>query len=200
MYSRLLFLLVFFLINTLCNAQETPKMDAPFGLCGASHLPRLRVEDVDLREAPFRDYGDTYAATKLPKVIADAETIILSFGNDDKLWRIVAISRTYPNDPYGNNVKARYQELARVLSEKYGRGVTHHEIDSQVWKEPNEFVMGIKTGRTMWFTDFNTSALMIEIGIMASGMDQANWRIIFEEKNLRSKFEASKKTKEKNAL
>jgi hypothetical protein len=179
---------------------EHEKSGAPLGLMWGASATEIKARGVELREAQVSDFGTTFFASRLPKPIADAATITLSFGDNDKLWRIVVKSRTYEADPFGHAVKARYQSLVEVLNEKYGRGTPHHQIDSEFWKAPNEFVIGIKAGRTKWHTDYDTPALLIEIGIVGANRDDASWQIKFEKKQLRSAFEKSKKIIEKDAL
>jgi hypothetical protein len=180
--------------------QEGSKSEAPLGLIWGASAAEIKDLGVDLRQAQVDNFGTTFFASHLPKPITDADMITLSFGNDDKLWRIVVRSRSYESDPFGNAVKGRYQNLVEVLNEKYGRGTSHHQIDSEFWKAPNEFVIGVKAGRTKWHTDYDTPSLLIDIGIVGASRDDASWQIMFEKKQLRSAFEKSKRIIEKNAL
>jgi hypothetical protein len=200
MFPRLFLVSILVLASATLRAQESQKSDAPFGLTWGMSSRDAKSHGIELTEAPYKEYGKSFIARKLRAVIADTETIVLSFGRDDKLWRIVAVSRDYTFDPYGTAVKARYQELLDTLGEKYGKGKSHHQADRKYWKAANEFVMGIKAGMTHWFTDYDTPAMTIEIGIIASSPDEANWRIIFEDKDLHAAFERSTKSKDKKAL
>jgi hypothetical protein len=187
-------------VSTFAHAQDTDKNAAPFGLTWAASAADTRSLGIELKEYPAKDFGQTYVATNLPKILSDAETVFASFGYDDKLWRITAVSRSFTNDPSGISVRARYDELASVLSEKYGKGQSTHSQDSQMWKGPTEFVMGIKAGRSSWFTNFETNLLRIQLGIIADDNSTAHWRILLENKPLRANFEAGKKAHEKDAL
>jgi len=59
--------------------------------------------------------------------------VFLFFGYKDKLWRIAAVGRPMGPDPSGNQTVARYQELATVLSDRYGRGVETDIRDREMW-------------------------------------------------------------------
>jgi len=69
-----------------------------------------------------------------------------------------------------------------------------------MWKGPTEFVMGIKVGRSNWFTNFGTNMLQVQLVISADDNSTAHWRIILENKPLRANFGAGKKAHEKDAL
>lgn len=86
---------------------QTPRQEAQFGLEWGMSSAQVRAMGVELqsRTDDVKDFGFSFSAIKLPKILADAEMVLLSFGFDDKLWRIATVSRSFPNDPYGNAVK-----------------------------------------------------------------------------------------------
>jgi len=184
----------------LARAQDADRNSAPFGLIWTMSTADTRSLGIDLKELPTMDFGASYVATKLSKILSDVENVFVSFGYEDKLWRVAAISRQFNNDPSGISVRVRYDELASVLAEKYGKGRQSHFQDTSMWKSSTEFVMGIKVGRSNWFTNFETNLLLIQLGIIADSSSTAQWRIIMENKPLRIKFEAGKKAHERNAL
>jgi hypothetical protein len=184
----------------LARAQDADRNAAPFGLIWTMSAADTRSLGVDLKEVSTKDFGASYVATKLSKILSDVENVFVSFGYEDKLWRVAAISKPFKNDPSGISVRARYDELGSVLAEKYGKGRQSHFQDTTMWKSSTEFVMGIKVGRSSWFTNFETNLLFIQLGIIADDSSTAQWRIIMENKPLRIKFEAGKKAHERNAL
>jgi hypothetical protein len=173
---------------------------APFGLLWGMSAAQLKGLGVGLGERTEKDFGRSYSATKLPKMISDVSAVFVSFGYDDKLWRIAAVSRDFPNDPYGVAVQSRYDELVRVLGEKYGSGKQTRLQDSSLFTRPQDFLMGIQAGRTLVYTDFDSNLIHVQIGILASDSSTGYYRMIFENKRLRADFEKSKKTHEKDAL
>lgn len=198
--SFAIFLLLFSLaLQRPGLAQDSDKESAPFGLKWGMSSAAVRALGVDLKDEKGSDFGVSFAATTLPKMLNDASAVYLAFGFDDRLWRVAAISRTFDNDPYGSAVLARYDELSRILAEKYGQGKQQHNLD-RMWSKPNEFLMGITTGQSRWYVDYESQAVFVQLGILARTMSSASWRLIYENKPLRAAFNAGKRTNEKGAL
>ena len=137
---------------------------------------------------------------KLEKAVADQEATLLSFGFNDKLWRILIVSREFKNDPHGTEVLVRYRELSSVLSEKYGKPKELHRLGGSIYSEPRYFLAGIRGGESSWYSNFDSRTLFIQLGITASDSSTGRWRLIYENKSMRKEFDASKRTKEKGAL
>ncbi len=173
---------------------------APFGLQWGVTSAQARVLGAVLTEDTHKNYGVTYIATKLPKMIADVQTVLLSFGFDDKLWRVVAISKDFPNDPYGSAVQKRYGELSAELSEKYGRGEKENGASDEFYSDPKNFVYAIQSGNAWSYTNFSNNMITVQLGIGATDPSTSFYKIIFDNNVLKSNFEKGKKTNEKNAL
>jgi hypothetical protein len=173
---------------------------APFGLRWGMSSAQARAIGVVLTEDTHKNYGLTYMVTKLPKIIADVQTVLLSFGFDDKLWRVVAVSKEFSNDPYGSAVQKRYDELAAELAEKYGRGEAKSGASDEFYRDPKNFVYAIQSGNAWHYTNYNTNLIRVQLGISATDLSTAFYQIIFENNALRLNFEKGKKTNEKNAL
>jgi hypothetical protein len=127
---KLLKLVAYVLTIALFGAERAsaqPQQEAPFGLVWGMSAEQARAQGIELKSAPSMQFGVGFAATNLPKAIADQEVTYLSFGFDDKLWRIAALSRSFDSDPHGNKVLSRYTELSELLAEKYGKGKRVHE-------------------------------------------------------------------------
>ena len=84
---------------------------APFGLKWGMSAADAKASGIKLSDLDEKKFGVSYRAADLPKIIPDADLVALSFGFQDKLWRIVVIGQNVMNDPYGSTVKARYSEL-----------------------------------------------------------------------------------------
>jgi hypothetical protein len=179
---------------------EEEQSAAPLGLQWGVSSAQVRALGVDLKDVPLKDYGLSYTAAKLPKIIADTESVVLSFGFDDKLWRIAMASKAFPNDPYGSAVRNRYDELSNELAEKYGRGEQHHHSGEGFYAKGDEFVYALKTGNAWYYTNYTTNILWVQLSIRAQETSTAFYQILFENKPLRSDFEKGKKTHEKDSL
>lgn len=197
-------LFLFFGLPILATrADETASLSnpAPFGLKWGMSVADAKASGIKLSDLDEKKkFGISYRATDLPKVLPDADFVALSFGFQDKLWRIVVIGQNVMNDPYGSGVKARYSELAAALSEKYGRGKPYEFQDTELWKKADEFLMGINLGRSWHYTDFDTPYVFVQLGIEAEDANTAHWRIIYEFKSLRGLFETDQKAHERDAL
>lgn len=184
----------------LISTSSVLAQDAPLGLKWSSTVDSVRQTGIELKEAGSDAYGTGFSANKLSKALADQETTLLSFGYNDKLWRIVILSQNFANDPMGVVVRNRYQELLGILTDKYGKPVGHHRLGESIYSEPRFFLTGIQGGNSFWYSDFKASELDIQIGILATSGSDARWRIIYEYKPLKAIFEQSKKVREKGSL
>ena len=162
-------------------------------------IEKVTQKGVKLSDKGIDKYGVQYNATNLPKMISDIENVTLYFGYNNRLWRIAAISELFRNDPYGSHVKTRYEELNNILSKKYGTGSRHH-FTGELWDDPDEFLMGIKTGRNWHYTNYNTETMSLQLRIAAFSGDDGSYVIIAQDKILEKTYEQGKKSKESDAL
>jgi hypothetical protein len=186
-------------VSGIASAQ--PQQDAPLGLTWGTSSTEVRSQGVELTETSGTTFGRSLTAKNLEKAISDQEMALLSFGFNDKLWRVLIVSRQFDNDPHGNNVLARYADLANLLSEKYGKPQQFHHLgESSFYKKSENFIWGIHQGETHWYTNFESAALFVQLGLTSEGNATSHWRLIYENKALRKEFEAAKRTREKGSL
>ena len=188
---------------SLCLILWAPNVmaqEAPLGLHWAASSESLKQAGVNMTKSGSSDFGVGFVAQKVPEGLSDQETTFLSFGYNDKLWRIVILSKLFSNDPAGIAVRSRYAELIKILSEKYGKPKVHQFLGGSIYSEPRYFIAGIEGGNSFWFSNFETSDLSIQIGIVATTGSDARWRIIYEYKPLKKSFEHAKKGREKSRL
>jgi hypothetical protein len=193
-----LVLSIFLLGAASINAQA--QEEAPLGLSWGITTSDLRARGVELTEYSGSQFGKSFVASKLEKAIADQDAALLSFGFNDKLWRIILFSREFSNDPFGSSVLARYNELTNVLSEKYGKPKQFHRLGQSIYSEQRYFLAGIRGGESSWFSDFDTTNLKIQLAITANDSSTGRWQLIYEQKTLKKGFEESKRTREKGSL
>jgi hypothetical protein len=124
-----------FPIPAAVTAEPGAGVTAPFGLTWGMSSEEVRKTGAQLAANAGRsEFGAAFTATNLSKVLTDTESVFLFFGYKDKLWRIAAAGRPMGPDPSGSQALARYQELATVLSDRYGRGVETDIRDREMWK------------------------------------------------------------------
>lgn len=179
---------------------QSPATDAPIGLVWGSSSAEVQAKGIELKEVEGTDFGKSYLASKLEKALADQSAALLSFGFNDQLWRVLITSRPFSEDPAGSAAVARYDELASLLSDKYGKGTQVHRLGESIYAQSGYFVAGIRGGQSRWFTNFDNSNLFIQLGLTASDSSTATWRLIYENKIFRRDFEASKRSREKGTL
>lgn len=179
---------------------QSPATDGPIGLVWGSSSAEVQAKGVELKAIEGTDFGKSYLASKLEKALADQSAALLSFGFNDKLWRVLITSRPFSEDPAGSAAVARYDELASLLSDKYGKGTQVHRLGESIYAQSGYFVAGIRGGQSRWFTNFDTSNLFIQLGLTASDSSTATWRLIYENKIFRRDFVASKRSREKGTL
>jgi hypothetical protein len=193
-----LVLCIFFLGAACINAHA--QEEAPLGLLWGNSSSDLRTRGVELAEYSKSEFGKGFLANKFEKAIADQDKVLLSFGFNDKLWRITILSREFPNDPFGSAVTGRYNELVSVLSEKYGKPMQYHRLGESLYSEQRYFLSGIEGGKSRWFSNFETLNLFVQLAITANNSSTGHWQLIYEYKPLKKGFEESKRSQEKGSL
>jgi hypothetical protein len=173
----------------------------PFGLMWSMSADEVRKAGVQLGAVSDNsNYGKSFTATGLSKVLSDVQSVVLSFGYNDKLWRVAAVGRPMGPDPSGSEIVARYEELASVLSDRYGHGIETDVRDHEIWKETTQYVMSLREGRSFRYTVFHSSTLDVELSIRAEDGDHAFYLILFEYAPGAGEFKKDKKNHEKDAL
>ncbi|MDA1327091.1 MAG: hypothetical protein O3C34_20420 [Proteobacteria bacterium] len=153
--------------------------EAPFGLTWGVSVEQVQASGVRLQLRLPDNSGVRFAAANLPKALSDLGEAILSFGNNNKLHKIEAISEDVVNDPEGLRLKARYAALSRALTSKYGQGVIHHEI-VEPWTLPDDFLTGIYRGSSHYYTDFTGENVTVRLEIRASRRGISNYAVTFQ--------------------
>jgi hypothetical protein len=174
--------------------------DAPLGLTWGESASQTRAHGIELSETASREFGMGYVATRLEKSVADQSAVLLFFGYDDRLWRIVINSREFANDPTGYAVLKRYRELSSVLSEKYGSPSEVHRLGDSIFNQQQYFLAGIRGGNTKWYSNFESPNAFVQLGLSADDSSTGRWRLIYENKDLRRNFDLARHSKEKGSL
>jgi hypothetical protein len=136
------------------TSSPSPGQRAPFGLTWGLSAEDVRASGVVLPPTGTpSDYGLAYPAEGLKATLSDTEAVTLFFGHRNQLWRIFAVSRAMGPDPYGSRGVQRYQELAGLLTERYGKGRDVDERDSYS-RKPEMYVYYLSQGNARRYTDF----------------------------------------------
>lgn len=194
-------ILLFFVCSaaSMGSAEEEGGGGAPFGLTWGASKSQVEALGVRLTAADEKQ-GTAFTATNLPKMLSDAEIVRLNFGFDDRLMKVNAVSRNYEKDPYGMAVKARYNELKILLSDKYGRGSSIERLGDSIYSNPEHFIYGLYSGENWWITTFKKDKVEVELSVRGLTTDVGCWVLIFTRSDLEADFKKALSQKEKGAL
>lgn len=188
------------LLMTLIQPVLAQEASAPFGLkwmVSASEIEKLGVV---LRPAESTTFGKTYVATSLPKALADMRFVMLSFGHDDRLWRIVVLGEEFVNDQYGSRIMDRYNQLAASLAKNYTEtGVYERRPSDTFYGRAENFAYSLSQNEANWFRTYKSDASTVELSA-SSNYKNTFWRLIYVQQEGEKAFEASKAGAERDAL
>jgi len=113
---------------------------APFGLAWNSSIQDIKSNGIELTAQEVDIPGfKVYLTTSLPKNHSDADHYVLMFYKDT-LVKILMISKTVSDDPFGLKGIEKYKEYTQLmLSVGYTEHRTFENIGRLLYKEPYEF-------------------------------------------------------------
>ncbi len=94
--------------------------EAPFGLSWGATYNQTKALGVDMQRVERKDSVNDFIVTKLPKPITDFRRIIVSFGENNSLWRLSAYGRLINDDASASKVLHLYRKYYDLLERKYG--------------------------------------------------------------------------------
>lgn len=94
--------------------------EAPFGLSWGATYNQAKALGVSMEKIELKDYVNSFEVKKLPKPLSDFDRVIVSFGEDNSLWRILAYSKKFDDDADAAKVMYIYRRYYKLLSQKYG--------------------------------------------------------------------------------
>ena len=93
---------------------------APFGLIWGSSVEETQKQGILLSPILEKDYPNSFSTSKLPKALDDFSRVDVSYGSDDKLWRIIAYGSFLDDDASASKVMRLYKIYSSLLNKKYG--------------------------------------------------------------------------------
>ncbi len=94
--------------------------EAPFGLSWGATYNQTKALGVDMERIARKDSVNDFVVTKLPKPIADFRQVIVSFGENNSLWRLSAYGRLLDDDASASKALHLYRKYYGLLARKYG--------------------------------------------------------------------------------
>lgn len=109
--------------------------------------------------------------------------------NETGVCILMAFSKTYENDRYGQKIRADFEKFVKAISGKYGSGeLIDFRRSGGIWKDADEWVMAIKqnelTYAYSWDSPKNTDEFgYIELRIHAIRSDDSVLKMMYKGKN-----------------
>jgi hypothetical protein len=105
------------------------------------------IEELNLAKDEDSNAGDAVRLSSVPSPMSELETYAAVAYPGTGLCEIRAVSRTFDSDSYGNNVKPAMDNLAKLLSSKYGK---YEKSDGCSGYSCNFFQMSLKSGSAVY--------------------------------------------------
>lgn len=182
------------------SSQEAP-LQAPLGLTWG--MSKSAVEGMGVQLTPVQDdngSGTAASARNLPRALSDIGSVYLFFGSDDRLWRIGVLSIEFEKDHYGLAGRQRFEELATLLTERYGAGSRFDRAPSDDWMAaPERFAYSLHQKQRVLGILWRSKGVSIELQLKADYQDTF-YTLIYEADGLAAAARQSTKDREKGAL
>lgn len=188
--------------------KETPILrdPAPFGLKWLATIKEIRALNVQLTPFEVKDVPETYAATHLPKPVSAFRQVLISFGENDALWRIAAYGKLIQDDSKASKGVEEYRKYYAMLAEKYGNAQEFYtpvvvnieeKVDSgdgtssiNVRQEEMSigaegFLAKLMSGEAVLYATFENSKVGVTLALFADGNGQTY--VVMDYKNLEAR-------------
>ena len=183
-------------------ADNTTEENAPFGLRWGMPKDAIIALGASLQEIPKSQWGKTYLASNLPKTLNDIDRVIMSFGSNDKLWRVFAITHEFTNDDYGNQGRERYKTLRDQLIAKYGKPVRDRAYldPNSFYQQKDKYAYALYTNKAELFADWSGKVVDLQLSLRGMRTDATAVAFIYEYKPLAADVMKAHAAEEKDAL
>lgn len=177
--------------------------NAPFGLIWGSNITDIKNMGVVLEATGEKDYVNNFSASFLPKTVNEFRDVVLTFGTDDKLWRIIAYGNFTQDTPNASKVLTVYNKYYKLLSQKYGNAKQFYtpkvtNVDKTVEigggktktvteqiEEPiggKNFLNELQSGEAVLYSTFENGKVGVALAVNVDGKNRSY--IIIDYKNL----------------
>lgn len=172
---------------------------APFGLVWGASSEAIKVLGVRLAPALEKDYVQSFDATYLPKAIQDFRKTVLTFGQEDELWRILSYGEFITDDKSASLVLAQYKKYYNMLSKKYGNAKEFYtpkiiQVEKIVDYKPQtidvpqqignpDFLSQLESGEAVLYATFEDATVGAALSVNVDGNGQSY--ILLDYKNLK---------------
>lgn len=187
--------------------------EAPFGLSWGATYNQTKALGVDLKKVERKDSVNDFIVTKLPKPLADFRQVIVSFGEDNSLWRLSAYGKLLDDNASASKALHLYRKYYGLLERKYGNAkefftpkiITvekkvkdeygRDKIEIEKISEPiggPNFLAGLKSGEAVLYATFEDEDVGAALAVNVDGDGKSY--IVVDYTNLRIFREREQKT------
>ena len=191
----------------------TEYSEAPFGLSWGATYNQTKALGVDLKKVERKDSVNDFIVTKLPKPLADFRQVIVSFGEDNSLWRLSAYGKLIDDNASASKALHLYRKYYGLLERKYGNAkefftpkiITvekkvkdeygRDKIEIEKISEPiggPNFLAGLKSGEAVLYATFEDEDVGAALAVNVDGDGKSY--IVVDYTNLRIFREREQKT------
>ncbi len=167
----------------------TATEDAVFGLSWSYTEQQLLAAGVIRGKAePFvGKRGHMYTDVKLPRRFKDADWCALCFNDSGDMVRIACVGETVKNDPSGEAMRKRYEELKDAISRKIPI-VETFEAKKGTWPRDQDWWGSLKDGKIQWATGFRGEVMEAILEIRAESGIAGAYSLIVDNLNRMQEF------------
>jgi hypothetical protein len=175
--------------KTTIKKQTNNIQRAPFGLTWDNSKEMVKKQGVEFIKIKNAKDLQTYKAFNLPKPLKGVGEVHLSFADDDRLWKISAISEIIKDDPSGKEIKKLYKKLTRLLGKKYKKSNKRETCSKKDASGTNfclkqNFMKGLMTGKVIRFAFFQNEFVQIQFTIGAVSPTNSFYSLIYKNKSI----------------
>ena len=173
---------------------------APFGLFWDSSIIDTQSQGVKLTKTDMKDYVNSFIAEQLPKPIDFFNKIYVVYGQEDKLYRILAYSKLIDDSPNAEKILKQYFLFSQLLEKKYGnkeetfipavinKTIKNAQGKEETIQEPalignSNFLSQLQQGTATLFSTYNNNNVAAALSIGVD--DNKKSYIVIDYKNLR---------------
>ena len=177
---------------------------APFGLKWLATKDEILELQVKLEPYTVKDSPQSYMATNLPKPVKAMREVLISFGDENALWRISGYGKFLDDDDKATKGLEEYHKFYDMLEEKYGNaeefytpyvknveetttnedGSTSKVIKQYFMQIGDEgFKQRLMSGEATLYATFENDHIGVTLALLANGEGQTY--IIIDYKNLK---------------
>jgi hypothetical protein len=139
---------------SLVVASET---NGPFGLHRG--MTQEQVIQIVGEDAVIKTKDDLLIVLTVPRPHPAFENYVLIFSPNDGLLQIAALGNDITTSVFGDVLQNSFIEIRSAISQTYGKPECNYDYlrAGSIWKEPQDWMMGLFRGERHLFTGWNKS-------------------------------------------